>query len=1053
MKKQAFNPYMPSWEYVPDGEPHVFGDRVYVYGSHDSFNGWVFCQGDYVCYSAPVTDLSDWRYEGVIYPKTSEEMNADGHMCLYAPDVTQGPDGRYYLYYVYDKVGFVSVAVCDTPAGKYKFYGHVHYQDGTRLGERKGDMPQFDPGVLTEGDRTYLYTGFCGNHMKDRIGAMATVLGPDMLTIKEEPVIIAPGDCYTDVSAPVETDCPYPQDSIENWKGYKNHAFFEAPSIRKIEDTYYFVFSSQVMHELCYATSKNPTSGFTYRYFSDESSPSYNEIAEILPAAATQREDDGSLTITMPYAFENDQIEQMRSNYEAALNDMLSWVPPNASQAAAAKAVHDWLVENCSYNYPASSSAPSEFGWAPWTAYGALVERKPVCQGYSLAFFAAMNRLGIPASYVTHKIDDTHGWNRVEIDGSWYNLDITFDDSNAYARDYFFLRSDNWWRNNPDFGGYHTDWTPAGQAGTDTRYDGNPSWTIYTGPSSAPTTATSFKLALADSGTVLQEALLACDEALDLALVQVVPADANKALATWSSEDPSIATIDKAGRLTSGQSPGRTTISCTLGDSVVSLPILVEAGDLNTHPIDFALQQTELAYSGKEQHPALETVLLHATTGDIILEEGIDYRLVWPSDCTTTGPKTLTITGIGAFTGSTTLNFRIIENDKTALRNAVNSAADPLSALSSSKNGTDIAKIDIWVPTQIAEQLRKAIATAQAVLSDPNQTVSQITAATQALQKASQEFEAAKKHGTKQATWERLWGPVALDTMQAIVAKTPYLGKVAIIATMNGHWDALSASSLAGAYHAPVLLTDSKVLSKQTQAELKRLGITQAFICGGTSAISTSVERQVRALNISTTRVEGDTAIETAQAIYERLGGDHSSTCVVATSTSYHDALAISPFSYATVAPVFLCNGANIDAPTLAKIREGRFSRIIIVGGPLAVSRNTQQQLERIAPVVRLQGQDAYLTSEAIANFEVNQAGFDATQIAISRGDGYWDALSGACLCGSRWMPLILADDISRAAINGYIKDHSSLISIGYVFGGNNAVSDATMNAAIKAAA
>jgi len=275
MKKQAFNPYMPSWEYVPDGEPHVFGDRVYVYGSHDSFNGWVFCQGDYVCYSAPVTDLSDWRYEGVIYPKTSEEMNADGHMCLYAPDVTQGPDGRYYLYYVYDKVGFVSVAVCDTPAGKYKFYGHVHYQDGTRLGDRKGDMPQFDPGVLTEGDKTYLYTGFCGNHMKDRIGAMATVLGPDMLTIIEEPAVIVPGDCYT---LPEKEACaaataqqmeagasfPYALSSTENWEGFKDHAFFEAPSIRKIGDTYYFVYSSQVMHELCYATSKNPTDMFVY---------------------------------------------------------------------------------------------------------------------------------------------------------------------------------------------------------------------------------------------------------------------------------------------------------------------------------------------------------------------------------------------------------------------------------------------------------------------------------------------------------------------------------------------------------------------------------------------------------------------------------------------------------------------------------------------------------------------------------------------------------------------------------------------------------------------
>ena len=39
----AFNPYLPSWEYVPDGEPHVFGDRVYVYGSHDKFNGKAFC--------------------------------------------------------------------------------------------------------------------------------------------------------------------------------------------------------------------------------------------------------------------------------------------------------------------------------------------------------------------------------------------------------------------------------------------------------------------------------------------------------------------------------------------------------------------------------------------------------------------------------------------------------------------------------------------------------------------------------------------------------------------------------------------------------------------------------------------------------------------------------------------------------------------------------------------------------------------------------------------------------------------------------------------------
>ena len=246
MKKQALNPYLPSWEYIPDGEPHVFGDRIYVYGSHDRFRGNAYCLNDYVCWSAPVDDLGNWRYEGVIYPKVSDPLNKDGSMCLYAPDVTLGPDGRYYLYYVLDKVSIVSVAVCDEPAGRYEFYGYVHYADGTRLGERKGDEPQFDPGVLTEGDTTYLYTGFCGIGDRLRSGPMVTVLGPDMLTIVEEPVFIAPSEPFSEGSSFIE------------------HEFFEAPSIRKRGDTYYFIYSSIVMHELCYATSKYPTKGFEY---------------------------------------------------------------------------------------------------------------------------------------------------------------------------------------------------------------------------------------------------------------------------------------------------------------------------------------------------------------------------------------------------------------------------------------------------------------------------------------------------------------------------------------------------------------------------------------------------------------------------------------------------------------------------------------------------------------------------------------------------------------------------------------------------------------------
>ena len=240
------NPYLPSWEYIPDGEPHVFGDRVYVYGSHDRFNGYAFCLNDYVCYSAPVTDLADWRYEGVIYKRTDDPKNPDGEMCLYAPDVTQGADGRYYLYYVLDQLQIVSVAVCDTPGGKYEFYGYVHYQDGTHLGEGPEDEPQFDPGVLFEDNKVYLYTGFCQKNDFSRSGPMVTVLDSDMVTILEKPVFIAPSAPYSEGS------------------GYEGHTFFEAPSIRKVGNTYYFVYSTNLHHELCYATCDTPTGKFKY---------------------------------------------------------------------------------------------------------------------------------------------------------------------------------------------------------------------------------------------------------------------------------------------------------------------------------------------------------------------------------------------------------------------------------------------------------------------------------------------------------------------------------------------------------------------------------------------------------------------------------------------------------------------------------------------------------------------------------------------------------------------------------------------------------------------
>ena len=132
MKKQAFNPFLPLGEYIPDGEPHIFGDRVYLYGSHDNEGGWTFCMGDYTVYSAPVNDLSDWRREGVIYRASQDPDFGEPRRFMYAPDVVQGKDGRYYLYYcmsgdfgVGGYFGPIQAAVCDTPAGEFQYLGYV----------------------------------------------------------------------------------------------------------------------------------------------------------------------------------------------------------------------------------------------------------------------------------------------------------------------------------------------------------------------------------------------------------------------------------------------------------------------------------------------------------------------------------------------------------------------------------------------------------------------------------------------------------------------------------------------------------------------------------------------------------------------------------------------------------------------------------------------------------------------------------------------------------------------------------------------------------------
>lgn len=249
MKKQVFNPYLPSWEYVPDGEPHIFGDRVYVYGSHDKFNGEAFCMNDYVCWSAPVNDLSDWRYDGVIYKKNQDIRNKDSKENLWAPDVCKAPDGKFYLYYCLSNKYEVGVAVSDLPTGPFEFYGLVRHKNGKILGGDETEVKQFDPGVFVDDDgRIYLYSGG-GTRFKRKFsgGGMKMELESDMLTIKDGPYFIN-----------------IPHINIADGTPFEEHPFYEASSMRKFNGKYYFIYSSSNTHELCWAVCDTPLGEFEF---------------------------------------------------------------------------------------------------------------------------------------------------------------------------------------------------------------------------------------------------------------------------------------------------------------------------------------------------------------------------------------------------------------------------------------------------------------------------------------------------------------------------------------------------------------------------------------------------------------------------------------------------------------------------------------------------------------------------------------------------------------------------------------------------------------------
>ena len=164
------------------------------------------------------------------------------------------------------------------------------------------------------------------------------------------------------------------------------------------------------------------------------------------------------------------EADTLIAEYETMLAEIVSGAPQDGSDFDKMLYIHDYFVREFCYDYT----------YTIRDAYTFFKERTGVCQAYMLAMIAVAEELGLQSVPVTSRRMN-HAWNMIELDGVWYHVDITWDDTVSYPghTSYrYFLQSDAGMVNIdsaqidesmavPD---WHCDWSSTVSA-TDTRYD------------------------------------------------------------------------------------------------------------------------------------------------------------------------------------------------------------------------------------------------------------------------------------------------------------------------------------------------------------------------------------------------------------------------------------------------------------------------------------------------------------------------------------------------------------------------------------------------------
>ncbi|MGG0687884.1 N-acetylmuramoyl-L-alanine amidase [Bacillus safensis] len=240
----------------------------------------------------------------------------------------------------------------------------------------------------------------------------------------------------------------------------------------------------------------------------------------------------------------------------------------------------------------------------------------------------------------------------------------------------------------------------------------------------------------------------------------------------------------------------------------------------------------------------------------------------------------------------------------------------------------------------------------------------------------------------------------------------------------DAYADALSAVPYAYQQGAPVLLTNAGSLSGPLKTGLQQLKTKRVTILGGTASISENVVKQLKAMNLSVSRIQGKNRYELAANVAKHMKS--ASAAVVVNGSAYADAVAIAPYAAKQGYPILLTDAKGLREETANLLKNKAVKRTIVIGGEASINKMAFQKLP--SPV-RISGANRYEVAAQIAKTYPMKT----SQTFISYGYAYADAAAAASIAAKQGQTLLLTDaqtvpDAIRKVIGAKQKSAFSVV-------------------------